>query len=94
VVYGARPEYCALSADAAPGAVQGTVSIVENLGTTALVTVDAGGRLLQATVPDGEEPPVGSPVWLAPLPDRALLYDEDTGELLSGDATVAARVHP
>ncbi|GAA4897882.1 multiple sugar transport system ATP-binding protein [Stackebrandtia albiflava] len=85
VTAGIRPEYLRLH-DAeptdAPDAPTGTVSILENLGATTLVTVDCGGESLSAVVPEDAEPAPGSRVWLTPQPGRLLVYDNDSGELL------------
>jgi ABC-type sugar transport systems, ATPase components len=81
LVYGVRPEYLSLSRSAVPGALSGTVSIVENLGSSALVSVECDGQIVGATVPEGEEPEPGATVWLAASPGRVLLYRAD-GELV------------
>jgi multiple sugar transport system ATP-binding protein len=75
LVYGARPEYLELLLEARPGAFPGTVSVLENLGTSTLVTLETDGTLIQAVVPEGDEPPIGSPAWA--LPRRSLLYRDD-----------------
>jgi multiple sugar transport system ATP-binding protein len=81
VVYGIRPEY--ITIDGA-GPIRGEVSITENLGTDFLVTVDIGeGVLLKATVQEGSEPQPGDTVSLAPSARRVLLYDRETGALVS-----------
>jgi multiple sugar transport system ATP-binding protein len=82
VIVGVRPEYVTLSADAG-GPLTGQVSIVEHLGTSSLVTVEAGGMLIGATVPEDAEPPPGATVWLTPNPGRVLVYRESDGALVS-----------
>ncbi len=59
------------------GGLHGVVAIVENLGTASLVTLEADGFTLAATVPEGEEPPVGATVWVTPRPGRLLVYGPD-----------------
>ncbi|HEY7597923.1 MAG TPA: ABC transporter ATP-binding protein [Actinophytocola sp.] len=87
VTAGIRPEY--LHVSAAADGITGTVSIVENLGVTSLVTVECPGEaLVGVTVPEGEEPSVGSTITAAPDPGRLLLYDGETDELV-GEAKVA-----
>ncbi len=81
VVYGLRPEYLDFSATG--GAVQGTVATVENLGINVLVTVDAGEQSLRCVVAEADEPELGTPAHLTPVPGRALLYRGDgDGELI------------
>ncbi|MEU5884403.1 ABC transporter ATP-binding protein [Spirillospora sp. NPDC047279] len=89
VVYGVRPDYLDYSATAAGGAFHGRVVIVENLGSTSLVTLDVGGVLLHALVGEGSEPEPDERGWAVPRPGRVLLYRD--GDLLDGnDVTVAA----
>jgi len=78
---GIRPEYLDLLPSTVDGALTGVVAIVETLGTASLVTVEADGFTIAATVPEGDEPAVGTQAWLRPRPGRLLLYGPD-GELL------------
>ncbi|MET0234938.1 MAG: ABC transporter ATP-binding protein [Kibdelosporangium sp.] len=84
VIVGIRPEYLTLEqpeADA-PG-ITGTVSTIENLGVSSLVTIECpDGTLVGLTVREQHEPPVGSPVTVNPEPGRLLLYSKETGILL------------
>jgi multiple sugar transport system ATP-binding protein len=81
VIYGIRPEYIRIE-DAGP--IRGEVSITENLGTDFLVTVDVGdGVLIKATIQEGSEPQPGDTVSLAPSSRRVLLYDRESGTLVS-----------
>ncbi len=91
VVLGVRPEYLLVSAGERPGALSGTVQVVEDLGTSALVSVEVGDTTVAATVPEGSEPELGAAVWLTPQPGRALLYRAGDGELV-GAAPVPAAV--
>jgi multiple sugar transport system ATP-binding protein len=80
VVVGIRPEYLAPAAEG----ITGTVSIVENLGVTSLVTLECPGDVLVGlTVPEQEEPQVGVAMTAAPAPGRLLVYDAETTRLLS-----------
>ncbi|MBA2415887.1 MAG: ABC transporter ATP-binding protein [Geodermatophilaceae bacterium] len=90
VVVGVRPEYLTVSSSAVDGGLQGVVAIVENLGTAALVTLEADDLSVAVTVPDGEEPPIGADAWVTPVPGRVLIYRREDGELV--DAPVAAAV--
>jgi multiple sugar transport system ATP-binding protein len=81
VIYGIRPEYITIDGS---GPIRGQVSITENLGTDFLVTVDVGdGVLIKATIQEGSEPQPGDTVSLAPSARRVLLYDRETGALVS-----------
>ncbi|MEV0621482.1 ABC transporter ATP-binding protein [Nonomuraea sp. NPDC050404] len=76
LTYGVRPEYMDLSATERPDAFPGTISVMENLGTHTLVTLETPRALIQLVVPEGDEPPLGTPAWA--VPRRALLYHGDT----------------
>jgi len=79
VVAGIRPEYLRPSADG----ITGVVSIVENLGVTSLVTLECPGEVLVGlTVPEHEEPAVGTIMTAAPDPGRLLVYDGETNQLV------------
>ncbi|MDQ3789343.1 MAG: ABC transporter ATP-binding protein [Actinomycetota bacterium] len=79
VVAGIRPEYLQPAAEG----ITGTVSIVENLGVTSLVTLECPGEVLVGlTVPEHEEPVVGTTMTVAPAPGRLLVYDAETTQLL------------
>jgi multiple sugar transport system ATP-binding protein len=82
VTVGVRPEYVTVTTEATPGALVGEVSIIENLGTSSLVSVDVDGLLVGATVPEEAEPEPGARVWLVPAPGRILLYRESDGALV------------
>ncbi|MFI6736454.1 ABC transporter ATP-binding protein [Nonomuraea sp. NPDC050451] len=78
ITYGVRPEYTELTPAHRPDAFPGTVSVLENLGTHTLVTLETPGTpaaLIQAVVQEGEEPPIGTPAWA--VPRRALIYRDD-----------------
>jgi multiple sugar transport system ATP-binding protein len=86
VTVGIRPEYLTCSTEPADGAIEGTVAIIETLGTSSLLTIDAGDGdtpvSVQATVPEGEEPTPGTRVWARPAGERVLLYGGADGTLL------------
>jgi multiple sugar transport system ATP-binding protein len=87
VVAGIRPEYLSLALGEDEG-IPGTVSIVENLGITSLVTLEcADDTLVGLTVLEQDEPPIGARVTAIPHPGRLLLYDGEAG-LLLGEAKV------
>jgi multiple sugar transport system ATP-binding protein len=81
VVVGVRPEYLTLGGDG-PG-ITGTVSIVENLGVSSLVTLECpDGTLVGVTVREQHEPEIGSRATAVPEDGRLLLYGKEDGELL------------
>ena len=84
VTVGVRPEYLTLSTgDVAGPALRGQVVVAENLGTQSLVSVDCDGTLVGVTVPEEDEPAPGTPVVLTAPASRVLLYDRESGELLT-----------
>jgi multiple sugar transport system ATP-binding protein len=91
VLIGFRPEYTKLEASSSDGryALRGTVSIVENLGASMLVSVTCGDHSVQALVPEGEEPPVATDVTVTPADRRVLCYQASDGELLEPDRAAA-----
>ena len=70
--------------------VHATETLLESLGSAFLVTVEGEGVRLQVTVPEGREPAVGSPAWVAPDPERVLVYRKEDGELVGSAAPTAA----
>jgi multiple sugar transport system ATP-binding protein len=82
VIYGIRPEYLTLSPAPVDDGLRGVVSIAENLGSAALVSVECDGHTVGVTVPEGSQPEPGTQVWLTPQPGRGLLYRAGGGELV------------
>ncbi|CAL9519908.1 Diacetylchitobiose uptake system ATP-binding protein MsiK [Streptomyces sp. enrichment culture] len=82
VVYGIRPEYLRYTAHHAPGSLPGRVTVIENLGSTQLLTLDSeeAGASLQVTVPEDLPVTVGERGYAIPRPERVLVYRD--GELL------------
>jgi multiple sugar transport system ATP-binding protein len=90
VMAGIRPEYLSIGAPGEDGIV-GTVSIVENLGISSLITLEcADDTLVGMTVLEQDEPAIGTTITAVPQPGRLLLYGE-SGVLLGEAAVVAAR---
>ncbi|WP_432886325.1 ABC transporter ATP-binding protein [Kribbella sp. CA-245084] len=84
VTVGIRPEYLTVApGDVTGPALRGIVVVAENLGTQSLVTVDCDGTLVGVTVPEETEPAPGTAVALTAPATRVLLYDHESGELLS-----------
>ena len=92
VVLGSRPEYTDLSTEARPNSLSGTVVVVENLGATALVSVETEVQIVQAVVPQGEEPGIGEPAWVTPQHARALVYRKADGLLVANDREIGRSV--
>jgi multiple sugar transport system ATP-binding protein len=82
IVLGARPEYTTLHGEQRSGSIAGSVGVLESLGAETLVTLEANGLTVQATVPEGHEPAVGDRAYAVPDPKRSLLYRKETGELV------------
>jgi multiple sugar transport system ATP-binding protein len=81
---GIRPEYLTLHPDGGTDGITGTVSVVENLGVTALVILDCpDGSQLGVTVAEADEPSVGDTRSAVPEPGRILLFDSESGLLLT-----------
>jgi len=91
VLLGSRPEYTDLFAQQRPDSLGGTVVVVENLGATALVSVETEVQIVQAVVPEGEEPQVGQPAWVSPQHARALVYRKADGLLVATTKEPAAQ---
>ncbi len=83
VTVGIRPEYLNLRPGEPPGGIRGRVSVVENLGVTALVVMDCAEDIqLGVTVPEANAPRIGDDLTAVPEPGRTLLFDPDSGILL------------
>jgi multiple sugar transport system ATP-binding protein len=86
VIWGARPEYLEWSATAlsstVENALEGTVTVVENLGASVLVTLQVGDAAIQVVVDEDHEPEPGAQGWVTTRPGRTLLFDADSQELL------------
>jgi multiple sugar transport system ATP-binding protein len=85
LVVGIRPEYVdAVGPDVPSDSVlEGEVLTTENLGVSALVTVDVGPVTVRTVVPEYPEPQVGERLRLRPQEQRLLLYrSDDEGRLI------------
>jgi multiple sugar transport system ATP-binding protein len=91
LVFAARPEYMGLRTEPEPAGLAGVVAIVENMGVGSLVSLEVTGAegpsIVQVTVPEGEEPEIGSRGWAVAVPERVLLYRHDDGELVGSKQT-------
>lgn len=81
LVFGVRPEFVTIVRPD-DGWWNGTVRVLENMGTHALVSADVGNTIVRALAPEGEEPGSGDPVGLSPAPNRLLVFDAETGDLV------------
>jgi multiple sugar transport system ATP-binding protein len=89
VVFGVRPEFVSLTAPD-PEGLTGTVQVLENMGTHALVSVEAGSTIVRALAPEGQEPEPGEQVGLEPAASRLLVFDAESGDLLPQEEVAPA----
>jgi len=79
---GVRPEYLALTAPNAPGALPCSVLRVQDIGTYFLLTAQVDGQVLRARLaPETTVPSVGETVWLRVLGEHTCFYQNE--ELLA-----------
>ncbi|BEU98134.1 ATP-binding cassette domain-containing protein [Acidovorax sp. DW039] len=79
---GVRPEYLALVAAEAAGALQCRVAQVQDIGTYQMLTAQVGDHTLKARVaPEVALPAVGNNVWLQVLGEHTCFYQNE--ELLA-----------
>jgi multiple sugar transport system ATP-binding protein len=82
VVIAVRPEYVALLPEHVPGSLPAEVEVVEDLGTTYLVTLRGPCGTIQAVVAEESAPAAGERLFAKPDWSRASLFDPDSGERL------------
>ncbi|HWA44179.1 MAG TPA: sn-glycerol-3-phosphate ABC transporter ATP-binding protein UgpC [Hypericibacter adhaerens] len=80
VVYGVRPEHLRLVTDGA--GVPATVSVVEPTGPEIHIYADIAGKEVCAVTKDRLAIDPGAKLQLAPLLDRVLLFDQETGKAI------------
>ncbi|MBM7832355.1 multiple sugar transport system ATP-binding protein [Agromyces cerinus] len=78
VIWGIRPEYLRWVTSEEPGAIPAEVSVVENLGASVLIAVNASGHKFQVVVPEDHEPAPGDRGWLVPQGAKTLLFDAES----------------
>ncbi|MBT9500647.1 MAG: ABC transporter ATP-binding protein [Burkholderiaceae bacterium] len=79
---GVRPEYVALTAAGAPGALPVQVTQVQDIGTYVLVTARIGEQVLKARLaPDQTQPKSGEQAWFQVLGTHSCFYKNE--ELLA-----------
>ncbi|HSI92626.1 MAG TPA: ABC transporter ATP-binding protein [Jiangellaceae bacterium] len=86
VVWGARPEYLQWSEAEVEGGVLGTVTVSESLGASVLVAMEADDALIHFVVDEDDEPTVGTRGWVIARPERTLLFDAASEQLIGGPA--------
>jgi glycerol transport system ATP-binding protein len=75
VTLGVRPEYVSLAAPEAEGALPGTVTQQQDVGTHMLLTVRIGEQVLKARLsPAAKLPPRGSTAWLRVMTEHTCFY--------------------
>lgn len=79
VLLGVRPEDLEVHGAEVPGAFPGRVLVVEPLGPHQLVTLEAWGQALKATVPSSLPLRPGEEVWLRASSQGVRLFDPETG---------------
>jgi multiple sugar transport system ATP-binding protein len=82
VYLGIRPETVRVSENEVPGSFECTVEMVEPLGANTILLARAGYSKLKMVVPPDLEVNPGARVWATADPDRLLLFDKETEELL------------
>jgi multiple sugar transport system ATP-binding protein len=78
VIYGIRPEHLDLAGEGWPAKVR----VVEPSGAETLAYLDCGGAEVVAVFRDRHALEPGQPVHLRPRPDKAHLFDPDSGRRL------------
>jgi|AntAceMinimDraft_12_1070368.scaffolds.fasta_scaffold00782_16 multiple sugar transport system ATP-binding protein len=83
LVVGIRPEYLhAIDPLSASSNIEGTVRLIENLGTHHMVSIDVDQKVVRGLVPDGHEPSLHESIRFVPTLDRLMIFDSQTGEAL------------
>jgi multiple sugar transport system ATP-binding protein len=82
-VLGIRPEHLEVGTGPAPaGAREGTVYLVEPMGSESWVTVEVAGERLIARAPGDFQARTGAPVWLRFDPRRLRRFDAASGRVV------------
>jgi glycerol transport system ATP-binding protein len=75
---GVRPEYLALAAQGAAGALPAQVTLAQDVGTHFMLTATAAGHTLKARLsPEATVPPPGSIAWLQVLGAHTCFYKNE-----------------
>ncbi len=87
VVLAARPEYMELRPQGSTEGFEGTVAVVEDLGTSYLVSIETSEALVQVMVPEDRPPQMNSHVVAVVDWRRALFYRRETEDLIDPRAS-------
>ncbi len=79
VLYGIRPEHLDLVPTGTPGALSGTVGVIESTGTAMFVAVETGDQTLHALFSDRPALSRGDAVALRPKDRQSHLFDAASG---------------
>ena len=82
IVAGVRPEDLHVVAGTVPGALTGTVELIESVGSEAFIHATSGGWKLIARASPYNLPAIGATIALQPAPDRIHFFDAQTGKRL------------
>ena len=82
VIMGFRPEYTKLLFKEEPGAIPGTVYVVEPLGRDLIVHVKLNGDIVKVIAPPMTKVEVGRRVWIAPVRERIHFFDKKSGKAI------------
>ena len=83
VTVGFRPEDVDVMREPAPGYFPARLFVVEELGESVIVVLDANGTRLTARLKAGWISSNGAPLWYRPRPGKVHLFDTSTGERIS-----------
>lgn len=84
VHYGLRPEHFSLSGDGEDGAIPAKIVVVEPTGAEILVICHVDGQEVQVVFRERHDFKPGQMIHLAPNRDKALLFDQDSGQRIRG----------
>ena len=83
VMLGVRPEHLDVNRGGT-GGTDGTVILVEPVGSVTYLNVAVGGWSLRASVPPDEEFAVDEQITISPRPGKVYLFNPENGERLDG----------
>jgi multiple sugar transport system ATP-binding protein len=81
-ILGVRPEDLTAESTPSPGAIQGRVYVMEQLGREILLNAMVGDEMVRALVPADSEFEAEQQVWLSFDDDSLHIFDADTEETL------------
>jgi multiple sugar transport system ATP-binding protein len=81
-ILGVRPEDLTVETTPSPGAIQGKVYVMEQMGREILLNTMVGDEMVRALVPPDSEFEVEQPVWLTFDDESLHIFDADSEETL------------